>query len=421
MTAPRARWVAAAGLVALLAAGCGEAAADPESTDGEPVEPAGGEWEQVAESPLSPREGPLTVAVGDRILVIGGSDGPPCPPNASCVAGPEPLSDGAAYDPAADAWEPIADAPVPISAFAETTAVVGDTVYLLSTLWPADGGAVTTSFLAYDAAADGWATLTPPDHGDRSSLTVSGDRVIAFTTSHESGGEIIEPVDPLPADLVYDAAADTWSALPADPLGPSFDRRLIGTDGGAVLLASALVPDPGVDPPVVNAAKLDLATGAWTELPDGDLVSGSSMRRVGDLVLSAQEGSADGGEANNWGRDIPYAAVLDPAAGVWSTLPDRAEREHRDGFTVPGEVSGERTVVSGAWVLDVPTLTWSRVPDLPFEEMIQGQSAAFLESGDGGDGGLVFLWGGAYWPGEDWMTEGELLAEGWIWTVPTPD
>ncbi|TDC48264.1 hypothetical protein E1212_21870 [Jiangella ureilytica] len=417
MTAPRARWVVAAGL-ALLAAGCGQTAAGP-GADGTPT--GGGDgWRPVAESPLSPREAPLAVAVGEKVLVIGGSDGPPCPPGASCVAGPEPLGDGAAYDPAADRWEPIADAPVPISAFPETTAVVGDTVYLLSTLWAADGtGTVTTSFLAYDAAADTWTTLTPPDRGDRSSLTVSGGRVVAYSTSHESGGETIEPVDPLPADLVYDAAAGTWSALPADPLGPSYDRRLIGTDDGAVLLASALVPDPGVDPPVVHAAKLDLATGAWSELPDGDLVSAFTMRRVGDLVLSAQEGSADGGEVNNWGRDIPYAAVLDPAAGVWSELPERAEREPGDGFSVPGEVSGERTIVSGAWVLDVPTLGWSRVPDLPFEEQIQGQSAAFAGTADGG--GQVFLWGGAYWPDEDWAAEGELLADGWIWTVPAPE
>lgn len=409
------RWVAAAGVV-LLAAGCGETTAgDAEGSPGDD----GGSWRQVAASPLSPREAPLTVAVGGKVLVIGGSDGPPCPPNASCIAPPEPLSDGAAYDPAADTWAPIADAPAPVSAAPDNVAVVDDTVYLLSTAFRPEGGGAT-SFLSYDVAADSWTTLTSPGTTDWAYLTVAAGQVVAYRSTHEAGGEAIQALDPLPADLVYDPAADSWAALPADPLGPSFDRRLVGTDDGVVLLASDLVPDPGVEPPVVHAATLDLAAGsagAWTELPGGDLVSAYGMHRVGDLILSAQEGSADGGETNNWGRDIPYGAILDPVAGTWSALPDRPERQPGDGFAVPGEVSGERTVVSGAWVLDVASLTWSRVPDLPFEQQVQGQSAAFL---DGDGGGSVFLWGGAYWPDDDWTTGGELLAEGWVWTVPAP-
>ncbi|TDD73139.1 hypothetical protein E1262_01275 [Jiangella aurantiaca] len=416
MRGTRALGVAATGLTALLAAGCGETPAEPqsESTDD-------GGWTRVAESPLSPREAPLTVTVGEKILVIGGSDGPPCPPNASCVAPPEPLRDGAAYDPGADAWTPIADAPAPVGAGPDTSVVVGDTVYLLSTQWGTDGTG-TTSFLAYDAAADAWTELTLPGDEAWLALTVAGGQVVAYRGSHEAAGtEVPTPLDPLPADLVYDPAADSWTELPADPLGPSYDRRLIGTDDGAVLLASALVPNPGVDPPVVNAARLDLATGTWTQLPDGDLISGYGFRRVGDQVVSAVEGSADGGETNNWGREIGYAGLLDPATGTWSELPERAERDPLDGFMIPGDVSGERTVVSGAWVLDVPTLSWSRVPALPVEDHIQGQSAAFAGTADGG---VVFLWGGSRWPGRpdepEATNEGELLAEGWVWRLPPP-
>lgn len=421
MKAPRARWVAAAGLVALLAAGCGETAADP-GVGGAPTENDGGSWRPVAESPLSPREAPLTVTVGEKILVIGGSDGPPCPPNADCITPPPPLHDGAAYDPAADAWTPIADAPGPVGGGVDTSAVVSDTVYLLTTVYR-DDGTNTTSFLSYDAAADAWAELTPPEGGDWRYLTVAGDRVIAYTGSHEDyTSPTPAPVDPLPADLVYDAAADSWVPLPADPLAPSYDRRLVGTDDGAVLLSSDLVPNPGVEPPVVHVAKFDLATGTWTELPDGDLISGMGFRRVGDELVSAAEGSADGGEQDNWGREIGYAGLLDLAGGTWEELPERAERDPLDGFMVPGDVSGERTLVSGAWLLDVPTRTWHRVPDLPVDDHVQGQSAAFMDTSDGGQ---VFLWGGSRWPGwpddADAMGDGELLADGWVWTVPAPE
>ena len=47
--------------------------------------------------------------------LIGGYDGPVCPPNADC-ARPETgrRADGAAYDPASGTWEAIADAPEPL-------------------------------------------------------------------------------------------------------------------------------------------------------------------------------------------------------------------------------------------------------------------------------------------------------------------
>ncbi|SEE30771.1 Kelch motif-containing protein [Jiangella alba] len=351
--------MAAAGL-ALLAAGCGETAGGP-GADGEPIRDGdGGAWRPVAQSPLTPREAPLTVAVGGRILVAGGSDGPPCPPNADCVAPPPPLRDGALYDPAADAWTPIADAPAPVGGGVDTSVVIGDTVYVTTVIFDEDG--TTTTFQSYDAAADAWAELTPPDDSEFRALTAVGGRVVAYRGSHEDyDGGTLAPLDPLPPDLGYDPATDTWAPLPADPLGPSYDRRLVGIGGG---------------------------------------------------------------ETNPWGREIPYGGVLDPATGTWSTLPERAHRDPLDGFMIPvGDLTGERTIVSGAWALDVPTGTWARLPDLPVEGHVQGRSAAFADTPDGG---LVLLWGGSHWPDADAMGmgdvgDGELIADGWVWTIPAPD
>src|SRR5688572_28831883 len=73
-------------------------------------------WKELPAPPLSPRVFPAGFWTVEEVVLVGGSDAPPCPPNASCtVPRTPPLSDGAAYDPHAGTWRPIADAPVAFS------------------------------------------------------------------------------------------------------------------------------------------------------------------------------------------------------------------------------------------------------------------------------------------------------------------
>lgn len=77
------RAVLCAVLVSLVM-GCGESPA-PEAVE----KPAVAEqevrgWVALPASPLGPREGAHAFWTGDRVLVIGGSDGQLCPPNADC-------------------------------------------------------------------------------------------------------------------------------------------------------------------------------------------------------------------------------------------------------------------------------------------------------------------------------------------------
>lgn len=70
-------------------------------------------WGELPAPPLSPRETPTGFWTGEEVVLVGGSDAPPCPPTAACtVPRVAPLADGAAYDPATGAWRAIADAPV---------------------------------------------------------------------------------------------------------------------------------------------------------------------------------------------------------------------------------------------------------------------------------------------------------------------
>jgi Kelch motif len=111
---------------ALLLSGCGDETAEPPA--------ASDVWTATPQAPLSPREMAVAVTIGDRVLVVGGSNAPPCPPNAECEL-PEqpPLTDGAMFDLVTGRWTRIAAAPVPLGGYVDSSAaVVGATVYVLS-------------------------------------------------------------------------------------------------------------------------------------------------------------------------------------------------------------------------------------------------------------------------------------------------
>jgi hypothetical protein len=142
----------AAASAAVLGAACGarESAAPEEARDSAP-------WQAVSAGPLSPREAALGLWTGREVLIIGGSDARPCPPNASCLP-PDvpPLADGAAFDPDTNTWRRIADSPVPFE-WAESV-VLGATAYL----WiPGSSGRpqAAAAFLAYHIEENRWEEL----------------------------------------------------------------------------------------------------------------------------------------------------------------------------------------------------------------------------------------------------------------------
>ena len=372
-----------------------------------------------------PDEVKAAADVSSLRMVIHGAA--PCPPNADC-APPDVavLRDGAIYDPAADAWTSIADAPIPLAGQVVAD-VMGDVAYFL--VAPGEAGGSST-LLSYDASADKWDELPPPPvPGD---LVATGDELVVFVPSHESySADHIVPADPLPPDVVFDLSSATWAELPADPHRPSFDRKVVATDAGLVLLARARVPDPGVDPPIVRAAVLnapgDLAAGHWSTLPDGEILWTDGFSWTGGLLVNPDQSSADGGETNNWGRSYPAGGILDPKTGRWSDLPDLPADADRPPPDLPIELylSGSRTTVYGWRALDVPDRRWLAVPQHamdddgePVDLPRTGHATAWVETPSGG---AVLLWGGARWSGWDdrgGALSGELTSDGFLWVVP---
>lgn len=362
----------------LILAGC----AQPSGPEG----PGAPGWTALPAPPLSPRAGAVTAWTGSEALFLGGDTTPPCLDTADCAV-PPAARDGAAFDPAAGTWRRTAEAPRPIPY--GPPAVIGDTVYLL-----ADG-----VLLAYDASDDVWTTHPSPPGAPQYGLLTAVEGTVAMVAAERRAGE--------PSGDVYDPATRTWSPLPEDPLGPTFDRVLTATSAGLVLTAKTLVPSPGSpDPSLVRAAVLAPASARWTLLEDSEQLGGWRWAWTGRRMVDPSLGGADGGEVNNYGRTIPMGGVLDPASGTWGRLSNAPEAAF-PGWAVTA-LGGPLSATSG-WVYDDRDESWTALSP---PEGAPPEPGSAVWAGDR----LVVL--GGIDPAEG-RTLDALSDSAWMWTPPS--
>lgn len=339
---------------------------------------AGGSWRAIAPSPLTPRELATGVWTGQEVVVVGGSDAEPCPPNAGCApAARPPLADGAAYAPATNRWRRIARAPVRFD-FA-SAATVGDRVYVLA---PGDESRTRSprAFMAYSLRADAWERLPPPRRMRSRTLLAAGDRLLA------TGGGL--------RPAVFDPAARTWAPLAGLPFAKRHPLQLVDAPGGLVALACL---EDTVPPCQLRAAAQDRATGAWRVLPDppGHTLL-PTWAAVGGLVVNPDTQTIfDGAYA--------FGGILDPVAGTWSALPPvPADR------LGTGVVAGDGASYAGGagLVLDLARRVWIRVP------RVAGVRSGETVVSAGRD---LFVFGGARFS----RGGGRLISRGRIWSPPS--
>jgi hypothetical protein len=318
-----------------LVAGCGEVVG--QSPDPSEFHPA---WQRLPDLPLDPRSGPVIAWTGAEVLVVGGDTGPPCAPNASCVAREHYARDGVRLAIEGTSWRRMADAPVDIPAYSQS-AMIDGSLYVVT----------RDALLGYDVATDTWSEIPTPPGFSEGALIADGHRLVVASGSDEQR--------PQP-DRIYDPRSKQWSTLPDDPIGPAFDRVVTAIPGALVLTAKKLVDNPGADgPALVLAARFDEDTQAWTRLPDSDQLGGWAWTWTGRRLVDPTLGGADGGEVGNYGRTIPMGGILDPAAGRWSRLP-RAPKQGTGGW--PVAALGGRFVAVGGWTYDDESETWAEVP-----------------------------------------------------------
>jgi hypothetical protein len=177
---------------------------------GAAYDPRTDRWRRIAAAPLSPRVDHAAIWTNDEMLVWGGS---------RRIRGGRArlLLDGAAYDPEADSWRPLAPAPLrpaPVAVLGQGVEAEVDAVWTGSTaiFWNGHGGA------AYLPAGDRWRRLPPPPEPLRywkptDTFTWTGREAIAFggTAPHDSG-KFVQTA------AAYDPATRRWRMLPPAPI-----------------------------------------------------------------------------------------------------------------------------------------------------------------------------------------------------------
>lgn len=210
-------------------------------------DPATKRWRRLSDGPLGPREGSSALWTGTQMLVWGGQ------------AGDTVVSDpGAAYDPATDSWRPLARPPIRLRA--GHTAVWTGTEMLV---WGGSGSLPRQPYFAdgaaYDPAADRWRRLpqAPLIRRAGHSAVWTGKEMVIW-----GGGETDSHVGFSADGAAFDPAAQSWRAVPPSPLGARRGHTALWT--GSQMLVWGGDADAG---PVADGAAWDPATGGWSPLP----------------------------------------------------------------------------------------------------------------------------------------------------------
>lgn len=259
--------------------------------DGAAYDPGADRWTPIAASPLAGRSGHTAVWVQDRMVVWGGA------------TAEGTSADGAAYDPVADAWSPLP--PAPLAARSRHGSVATAHRMLV---WGGSAQADGSGRLFADGATfspnDGsWApmaafpaTSTSPARHSFSTVW-TGDRMVVWGGF---GSAEACPGCPLDDGAAYDLRADAWSAIASAPLTARGGHAAVWTGREMVAWGGAGATEQS------DGASYDPLTDSWARLETSPLRprQGHSMAWVGDrLVIWGGRGPTGGDAENTADRD----------------------------------------------------------------------------------------------------------------------
>jgi hypothetical protein len=327
-----------------------------------------GTWKPTAEAPIDGRTQHGLVWTGSEVVVWGGTSSSD-DPGQSVFEGITPR-DGAAYEPVADRWRLIPNAPIP----GRNGPVIAWTGSEVLVFGGRAGEATRVDGAAWSPTTNAWRTIAraPLDGDETVGGWLNGRLVIVTSTSAAS----------------YDPATDRWNALPPAPIRPGWRTAVVA---GNRLFVVAF--GDGASLPV-DWAVLDLTTSTWRHgaVPIDPLMAGTTFVGAGDRVVVLATGQS-----------------FDPLTFRWQPASDRCDRAGNGSIWTGRFVVG----VTGAWdsvsgvCKDLPPAP-RRAP--PFDDSAGREFAAAVWTGtqyvtwSGGNGGDI-VWvpkdGAVFTPDED--------------------
>lgn len=299
-------------------------------------------------SPLTPRIQATAVWTGREVILWGGAQW-----EGTGVSGP--LGDGATYDPAADAWRMLPDAPIDARA-GHIAGWSGNEALFWGGYTGGGEAPPATTGAAYNPTTGDWRTLSPAPinwSDGAASVWADGEWVIAIVPGATDAVEL----------AAYDPATDRWRELPPLP-GPFSVENQVAWTGAELLLVN--VAD--------GLFRLDPDTETW--IPNATPAVWGPVVWTGDRLLGVADSN-------------PYWSLVewDPSTGRWSEIPMPESAHLRYGELV---WTGDRAIFPKSGLAFDPSNSswWTLDPPAAFDR----SDAAILWAGD-----RVLMLGG--WPG----------------------
>lgn len=266
--------------------------------DGAAHNPETGRWRRIAAAPIGPRSNHVAVWTGREMVVWGGTR-----PESDAAAG---WADGAAYDPVADRWRRIPEAPIGARirfgaawTGAELVVVGGGDMY---------GAARPGIGAAYSPAEDRWRLLPElPFTGQTGGWAAWTGEVVLYWRPMVRGVE--------PGLFAYDPEQDAWTerARPGEHFRLTWDGAVLAWADDRLVVTSGTLAE-GEWWAVAEAIAYDPIADRWERLV--------RTENTDNLAPPLHEGVAwTGHEMIALGVNGYGASAFEPRTGRWYPLP----------------------------------------------------------------------------------------------------
>jgi hypothetical protein len=245
------------------------------------------------------------------------------------VAPPQSVSDGiSAQQLAQGQWSDIA-APPPEVGFQASAVWTGSRLIVWGGAQGQDEAQLVSTGASYDPVANSWTVLPQaPISGRRGAAAVwTGDEMVVW-----GGGDNAAGAAPHAADdgAAFDPATNSWRRIPPAPIPATAAATALWADGEVVILGGIAAGDEVGQSPA-TAAAYQPATNQWRRLPDLPLPAGSKLFGVEGVVVGSKVivfaqwnrliDLGSGRSTASSGTDI---YELDPRSGSWRPAPSSA-------------------------------------------------------------------------------------------------